>query len=103
MRIRFGGDVDPQLGWDLDFAERGEHFLPLLQGLDQTCSNDPEGLQNPPGERPPHLLCARHKPHRAGPCPMVVHQICTARYMGICANGPSETTPDLGRDRCHTP
>ena len=44
------GDVDPELGWVMDFAEIDEHVLPLVRRLDHQVLNEVDGLANPTSE-----------------------------------------------------
>jgi 6-pyruvoyltetrahydropterin/6-carboxytetrahydropterin synthase len=44
------GEIDPQLGWVMDFAAIDEHVLPLTRALDHRVLNDLEGLANPTSE-----------------------------------------------------
>ncbi len=51
-RITLGleGEIDPELGWVMDFGEIKAAFTPLLDRLDHCCLNDIEGLENPTAE-----------------------------------------------------
>src|ERR1700733_12609339 len=44
------GDVDPELGWVIDFAEIDEHATPLVRRLDHQVLNEIDGLANPTSE-----------------------------------------------------
>ena len=41
------GEMDPQAGWLIDFAEIKRAFAPLLEQLDHHYLNEIEGLENP--------------------------------------------------------
>jgi 6-pyruvoyltetrahydropterin/6-carboxytetrahydropterin synthase len=44
------GDIDPERGWLVDFAEIDEHVNPLVRQLDHRVLNEIEGLGNPTSE-----------------------------------------------------
>lgn len=44
------GEIDPELGWVLDFNQIDEHAAPLVQLLDHQVLNEVEGLPNPTSE-----------------------------------------------------
>ena len=44
------GDLDPTLGWIVDFGDLKDIWKPLEKRLDHFCLNDIEGLENPTAE-----------------------------------------------------
>ena len=44
------GEVDPQLGWIVDYAEIDRAFAPLYSELDHHYLNEVDGLDNPTSE-----------------------------------------------------
>ena len=50
VEIHVEGDVDPETGMVIDFAEIKQAFQPLWQKLDHNYLNDVEGLANPTSE-----------------------------------------------------
>jgi len=44
------GEIDPDLGWVMDFGDLDEHVLPLIQRLDHHVLNELDGLANPTSE-----------------------------------------------------
>lgn len=48
--LHVGGDMDPQLGWIVDFSEVKAAWKSLEQQLDHRLLNDVEGLENPTAE-----------------------------------------------------
>jgi 6-pyruvoyltetrahydropterin/6-carboxytetrahydropterin synthase len=44
------GDVDPERGWVIDFADIDEHAAPLVKQLDHQLLNEIDGLANPTSE-----------------------------------------------------
>ena len=50
IEIHVGGDIDPELGWVMDFAQLKNSFKPVFEQLDHHYLNDIEGLENPTSE-----------------------------------------------------
>jgi 6-pyruvoyltetrahydropterin/6-carboxytetrahydropterin synthase len=50
IEIAIEGEVDPELGWVIDFSVIGEQVVPLINQLDHQLLNDIEGLGNPTTE-----------------------------------------------------
>ena len=48
--VTIEGEVDPELGWVVDFAAIDEHAMPLVRMLDHQVLNEIEGLANPTSE-----------------------------------------------------
>jgi 6-pyruvoyltetrahydropterin/6-carboxytetrahydropterin synthase len=44
------GDLDPKIGWVIDYHEISKVMSPLLQQLDHKVLNEIEGLENPTSE-----------------------------------------------------
>jgi 6-pyruvoyltetrahydropterin/6-carboxytetrahydropterin synthase len=44
------GEIDPALGWLVDFAEIDERVAPLVRKLDHQVLNEIDGLSNPTSE-----------------------------------------------------
>jgi 6-pyruvoyltetrahydropterin/6-carboxytetrahydropterin synthase len=44
------GELDPELGWVMDFGDLDRHVVPLIDALDHRVLNDLEGLGNPTSE-----------------------------------------------------
>jgi 6-pyruvoyltetrahydropterin/6-carboxytetrahydropterin synthase len=44
------GEVDPERGWVMDFADIDERALPLVRQLDHQVLNEIDGLGNPTSE-----------------------------------------------------
>jgi 6-pyruvoyltetrahydropterin/6-carboxytetrahydropterin synthase len=44
------GELDPGMGWLVDFAEVKAAFAPIRKRLDHTCLNEIKGLENPTAE-----------------------------------------------------
>jgi 6-pyruvoyltetrahydropterin/6-carboxytetrahydropterin synthase len=56
------GEVDPQRGWLMDFAEIDEHVMPLVRQLDHQVLNEIDGLENPTSELLAVWLWGKMKP-----------------------------------------
>jgi 6-pyruvoyltetrahydropterin/6-carboxytetrahydropterin synthase len=54
VEILVEGEVDPQMGWLIDYAEIKKAFAPLLEELDHHYLNEVSGLENPTSE---NLAC----------------------------------------------
>jgi 6-pyruvoyltetrahydropterin/6-carboxytetrahydropterin synthase len=50
VRIVVEGEVDPKLGWVIDFADIATAFEPIRKQLDHYYLNEIEGLENPTSE-----------------------------------------------------
>ena len=50
ITLHVGGEVDPTLGWILDFADIDRAFAPLFAVLDHHYLNEVPGLENPTSE-----------------------------------------------------
>ena len=78
--VAVAGEVDPDLGWLLDYAELGAAFEPLRRELDHACLNDLAGLENATSENLARYLWERLAPRLPGLLSSVtVHETCSAR------------------------
>jgi 6-pyruvoyltetrahydropterin/6-carboxytetrahydropterin synthase len=50
LHLVIEGEIDPELGWLIDFAAIDEHANPLVKQLDHQVLNEIEGLANPTSE-----------------------------------------------------
>lgn len=50
VELAITGDLDPNQGWVMDFADIGRAFAPLRGELDHELLNDIDGLENPTSE-----------------------------------------------------
>ncbi|HRC56506.1 MAG: 6-carboxytetrahydropterin synthase QueD [Myxococcales bacterium] len=50
IEVAVEGDIDPELGWVMDFSTISEHVSPLVAALDHQVLNDVPGLPNPTTE-----------------------------------------------------
>src|SRR5262245_129849 len=59
ITLHVTGEVDPQLGWILDYAEIDRAFAPLFAQLDHHYLNEVQGLSNPTSELLARWVLAR--------------------------------------------
>ncbi|MBL0213735.1 MAG: 6-carboxytetrahydropterin synthase QueD [Myxococcales bacterium] len=50
VEVVIDGEIDPERGWVMDFAEIDEHAGPLVKQLDHQVLNEIDGLANPTSE-----------------------------------------------------
>jgi len=62
ITIVIEGEVDPALGWVMDFAAIDEPVAPLVKALDHRVLNEIDGLENPTSEHLAAWLWTRIKP-----------------------------------------
>ena len=62
VRLTVSGDVDPVLGWVLDFADIEAAWQPVHATLYHRCLNDIAGLDNPTSENLAMWLWRQLKP-----------------------------------------
>ena len=73
------GEVNPETGWFIDYAEIDRLWEPLHQVLDHNYLNEVPGLENPTSENLARWLWERLKPNLAVLGKVVVHETCDAR------------------------
>jgi 6-pyruvoyltetrahydropterin/6-carboxytetrahydropterin synthase len=56
------GEIDPHLGWVVDYGDLTACFEPLRRQLDHSLLNDIAGLENPTAELLAHWIYERVKP-----------------------------------------
>jgi 6-pyruvoyltetrahydropterin/6-carboxytetrahydropterin synthase len=78
IEIQVEGELDPQLGWVMDFADLKAAFQPLYDQLDHHYLNDIEGLENPTSEQLARWIFQRLAPTLPGLDAVQVHETCTS-------------------------
>ncbi|HEX7048098.1 MAG TPA: 6-carboxytetrahydropterin synthase QueD [Gammaproteobacteria bacterium] len=78
VEIHIGGEVDPALGWVMDFADLKQAFEPLYRQLDHNYLNDIDGLENPTSENLAAWIWRRLKPDLSALTRIVVAETCTS-------------------------
>jgi 6-pyruvoyltetrahydropterin/6-carboxytetrahydropterin synthase len=80
VEVALEGEIDPTLGWLVDFAEITAFVEPLIKReLDHRSLNDVPGLENPTAELLCRWLWDRIAPRFPQLARITVHETCTAR------------------------
>jgi 6-pyruvoyltetrahydropterin/6-carboxytetrahydropterin synthase len=79
IEVAIEGEVDPERGWVMDFADIDEHAMPLVRMLDHQVLNEIAGLQNPTSELLAVWLWDRLRPTLPGLVVVVVSETPTSR------------------------
>ena len=78
IEVHVGGDVDPELGWVMDFAQLKNSFKPVFEQLDHHYLNDIEGLENPTSENLARWVWLKLSPDLLQLKKIVVKETCTS-------------------------
>ena len=80
------GELDPKLGWVMDYADITKAFKPLWERLDHFYLNEIRGLEKPTSENIAIWIGRKLKPKLPLLTEVVVAETCTARcvYRGEC-------------------
>ena len=78
VEVHVRGEVDPTLGWVMDFAEIKAASKPIIDRLDHHYLNEIEGLENPTSEVLARWIWARLKPTLPALDRIVVRETCTS-------------------------
>jgi 6-pyruvoyltetrahydropterin/6-carboxytetrahydropterin synthase len=78
IEIHVGGDINPELGWVMDFNDIKDSFKPIFEQLDHHYLNDVEGLENPTSENLARWLWLKLLPNLAQLKKIVVKETCTS-------------------------
>jgi len=79
IEVTIEGEVDPELGWVVDFAALDEHANPLMRMLDHQVLNEIEGLDNPTSEHLAAWLWRKLRPALPGLVELVVSETPSSR------------------------
>ncbi len=79
IEVVIEGEIDPELGWVMDFAEIDEHVGPLMRQLDHQVLNEIAGLANPTSELLAVWLWDKLAPALSGLCEVAVSETPTSR------------------------
>ncbi len=79
VEIVVQGNLDPELGWVMDYADMTKAFRPLWEQLDHYYLNEVPGLENPTSENVAVWIWQRLKPTLPLLTEVVVAETCTAR------------------------
>ncbi|HSU16063.1 6-carboxytetrahydropterin synthase QueD [Longimicrobium sp.] len=78
VEVHVRGDLDPRLGWVMDFADVKAAVKPIIHQLDHYYLNEIEGLENPTSEVLARWLWTRIRPALPGLVRIVVRETCTS-------------------------
>jgi 6-pyruvoyltetrahydropterin/6-carboxytetrahydropterin synthase len=78
IEVHVSGDLDPSLGWVMDFADLKTAFAPVFSELDHRYLNEIPGLENPTSERLAVWIWDRLKPGLPLLAKIVVHETCSS-------------------------
>jgi 6-pyruvoyltetrahydropterin/6-carboxytetrahydropterin synthase len=78
VRLAVEGDVDPDTGWVMDFAEIKAAFKPIWDRLDHHYLNDIKGLENPTSEVIAKWIWTKLKPALPLLSEVELWETCTA-------------------------
>jgi 6-pyruvoyltetrahydropterin/6-carboxytetrahydropterin synthase len=78
VEVHVSGDLDPRLGWVMDFADVKAAVKPVINQLDHYYLNEIEGLENPTSEALARWLWTRIRPALPGLARIVVRETCTS-------------------------
>lgn len=71
------GELDPQTGWIMDYAEIKKAFGPIYDQLDHYYLNEIDGLENPTSEVLAKWIWDRLKPGLPELSQVVINETCT--------------------------
>jgi len=78
IRICVEGEVDPESGWIIDFADIKAAYKPVFDQLDHHYLNDIEGLENPTSENLAKWIWDRMKPELPLLSKVIIKETCTS-------------------------
>jgi 6-pyruvoyltetrahydropterin/6-carboxytetrahydropterin synthase len=79
VEVVIEGEIDPERGWLMDFAEIDEYASPIVRQLDHQVLNEIEGLTNPTSE-----LLAVWIWHKLSPLPGLVEVVVSETPSSRC-------------------
>ncbi len=88
VQVHVSGELDPKLGWVIDFADIKRAFEPLHGELDHHYLNEVPGLENPTSEILARWIWDRLLSTLPGLSQIVVQETCTS---GCIYRGPAKT------------
>lgn len=78
VKIFVEGDLDPELGWVVDFGDIKKAYLPIGEQLDHYYLNEIEGLENPTAENIARWIWKRLQPRLPNLSKIEIGETCTA-------------------------
>src|SRR5262245_25203190 len=76
--VRVAGEVDPKMGWLVDYADIAAAIEPVRLALDHRNLNEVAGLENPTSENIARFIWERLAPALPGLSEVVVRETCTS-------------------------
>lgn len=76
--VHVAGEIEPDAGWVMDFADLKTAFQPLYEQLDHRYLNDIDGLDNPTSEHLARWIWQRLTPTLPQLDEIVVQETCTS-------------------------
>lgn len=87
VRLYVKGNLDPEIGWVMDFADIKKAFSPVYEQLDHYVLNDIEGLENPTSENLARWIWQKTKP--------LIPQLSRIEVKETCTTGCVYTGPEV--------
>lgn len=78
VTLHVGGELDPKLGWIVDFADIDRAFQPIHQLLDHRYLNEVPGLENPTSELLARFILERVKLPSGKLTAVSISETCTS-------------------------
>lgn len=78
IRICVEGEVNPDTGWIIDFAEIKKAYKPIFDQLDHHYLNEIEGLENPTSENLAKWIWDHLKPELSLLSKVIIKETCTS-------------------------
>ncbi len=78
VRVFVEGDLDPDLGWVVDFGDIKKAYLPVREELDHYYLNEIDGLENPTAENIARWIWQRLKPELPILSKIEIGETCTS-------------------------
>lgn len=79
VEVALVGDLDPKLGWVMDYADITAAFKPIWACIDHRYLNEVPGLENPTSENIALWIWTQLKPKLPLLTEVVVAETCTAQ------------------------
>ena len=78
VRVTVVGELDPRLGWVMDFADIKAAWKPIDEALDHRYLNEIPGLENPTSEVLARWIWTRLRPSLPGLAAIEVRETCSS-------------------------
>ncbi|MGH8282511.1 MAG: 6-carboxytetrahydropterin synthase QueD [Gammaproteobacteria bacterium] len=78
VEIHISGELQPDIGWVMDFADLKAAFMPVFKLLDHRYLNEISGLENPTSENLARWIWKKLEPSLPALCKVVIAETCTS-------------------------